>query len=214
MPKNTDVSIINTFETHLQADYIAGSRDLAGVTGATFYANEGDFAGSKNPYTKLVDGQTFSFSGGKDLVRVMFTPGHTPGSTCYVIDERYIISGDMIFINSVGRPDLGGKAEEWSGMLYDSIQKVKQLPKTLQVLPAHYMDWEEATADLLFTLPLGQVLERNKEIYDLDNLEDFIAFIKANIRPQPEEYATIRLVNANLEQPDDDKTGRTGSRQE
>ncbi|WP_028582703.1 MBL fold metallo-hydrolase [Desulfogranum japonicum] len=205
LAKEHGCSIVKTFETHLQADYIAGSRDITKATGATFYANEGDFAGSKNPYTKLTDGQTFSFSQGKDIVRVLFTPGHTPGSTCYIIDEKYIISGDMIFINSVGRPDLGGKAEEWSGMLYDSIQKVKQLPETLQVLPGHYMEWEEANSDLLFTLPLGQVLARNKNIYDLDNLEDFITFIKDNIRPQPEEYTTIRLVNANLEQPDDEK---------
>jgi glyoxylase-like metal-dependent hydrolase (beta-lactamase superfamily II) len=136
---------------------------------------------------------------------VLFTPGHTPGSTSYVIDERFIVSGDMIFINSVGRPDLGGKAEEWAGMLFNSIQMVKQLDHELLVLPGHYIDWEEANKELIFIRTLGEVLERNKNIYDIDNLASFVGFIKENMRPQPEEYALIRLVNANLQEEEEER---------
>lgn len=196
--------ITKTFETHLQADYIAGSRDIAKRTGATFYANDGDFKASKNDYTSLTDGEIIRFSLGGPQVRVVFTPGHTPGSTSYVVDETWIISGDMMFIHSVGRPDLGGKAEEWAGLLYDSIQLVKKMDPELMILPGHYMDWEEANSDLIFTRTLGEVLARNKNIYDLTTLSAFIDFIKANMRPQPEEYATIRLVNANLREEDDE----------
>jgi len=198
-------AIIKTFETHLQADYIAGSRDIAQRTGAVFYANDADFKTSQNPYTPLTDGEIHCFSLGGPTVRVLFTPGHTPGSTSYIIDERFLVSGDMIFINSVGRPDLGGKAEEWAGMLYDSIQMVKQLDHNLQVLPGHYIDWDEANADLVFACSLGEVLERNKEIYSIDNPAAFVAFIKENLRPQPEEYAIIRLVNANLREEGEDR---------
>lgn len=197
--------IAKTFETHLQADYIAGSRDVANRTGAVFYANDGDFKTSKNPYVSLRDGEIHSFSHGGPKVRVLFTPGHTPGSTSYVIDERFIISGDMIFINSVGRPDLGGKAEEWAGMLFDSIQMVKGLDPGLMVLPGHYIDWAEADEALLFARSLGEVLERNKNIYKIEALPAFVDFIKANMRPQPEEYAVIRLVNANLREEEEDR---------
>ncbi|PIE58310.1 MAG: rhodanese [Desulfobulbus propionicus] len=203
--KEHGCTITHTFETHLQADYIAGSRDISKKTGAAFYANPGDFKDSQNSYIPLVDGQTLSFSDGKDIVRVLFTPGHTPGSTCFIIDERFIISGDMIFIDSVGRPDLGGEAEAWSEMLFDSIQKVKRLDTALQVLPGHYMAWEEANEALVFVRELGQVIEGNKAIYSMDSLSAFLGFVKDNIRPQPSEYAKIRLVNANLEHPDDDK---------
>jgi glyoxylase-like metal-dependent hydrolase (beta-lactamase superfamily II) len=197
--------ITKTFETHLQADYIAGSRDIAKRTGATFYGNDGDFKTSKNPYTALKDGEIHRFSLGGPSVRVLFTPGHTPGSTSYVVDERFIISGDMMFIHSVGRPDLGGKAEEWAKLLFDSIQMIKTLDPGLMVLPAHYMDWEEANEDLLFTGTLAEVLQRNQDIYGIATLGAFIDFIKANMRPQPEEYAVIRLVNANLREEDDEK---------
>jgi glyoxylase-like metal-dependent hydrolase (beta-lactamase superfamily II)/rhodanese-related sulfurtransferase len=200
-----DCIITKTFETHLQADYIAGSRDIARRTGAVFYANDGDFKTSKNPYTPVRDGEIHSFSLGGPAVRVLFTPGHTPGSTSFIIDERYLVSGDMIFINSVGRPDLGGKAEEWAGMLFDSIQKVKALDHGLMVLPGHYIDWDEANEELMFCGTLGEVLARNKNIYDLDTLAAFVAFIKENMRPQPEEYAVIRLVNANLREEEEER---------
>ena len=197
--------VTKTFETHLQADYIAGSRDIAKRTGAVFYANDGDFKTSKNPYTPLRDGEILSFSLGGPNVRVLFTPGHTPGSTSYVIDERFLISGDMVFINSVGRPDLGGKAEEWAGMLFNSIRMVKALDHGLMVLPGHYINWDEANEELIFTRTLGEVLERNKDIYEIDTLAGFIDFIKVNMRPQPEEYAVIRLVNANLREEEADR---------
>ena len=201
--KNCRIS--KTFETHLQADYISGSRELAQRTGAIFYGNDGDFKTSKNPYTPLTDGEVHGFSLNGPDVRVLFTPGHTPGSTCYLIDERFLVSGDMVFIDSVGRPDLGGKVEEWAAMLYHSIQMVKQFDHRLLVLPGHYIDWAEANADLTFTRTLGEVLERNRNIYVLDNLATFVGFIKENMRLQPEEYAVIRLVNANLREEDSDR---------
>ena len=197
--------ITRTLETHLQADYISGSLNLARRTAAVFYANNGDFKTSKNPYTPLVDGEMLRFSHGGPDVRVLFTPGHTPGSTSFIVDKRYLISGDAMFINSVGRPDLGGEAKDWAEALFNSIGTIKRLDHAIHVLPGHYMDWEEANEDLVFTLTLGEVLERNREIYDIDNAADFYKFIKANMRPQPEEYATIRLVNANLKQENEER---------
>ena len=200
-------TIIKTFETHLQADYIAGSRDIAQKTGADFLAGDGDFKTSKNNYLSLVDGETHNFSENGPAVRVLFTPGHTPGSTSFIVDDKYMISGDMVFINSIGRPDLGGKAVEWAGMLYDSMLMVKKLDDNLLVLPGHYISWEEANEDLIFVLPFGTVKKLNQSIYDINTLDDFITFIKDNMRPQPEEYALIRLANANIEHYDEDKEG-------
>jgi len=203
--KEKGCTVIKTFETHLQADYIAGSRDLATRSGAEFLANDGDFKTSKNTYISLVDGETHNFSQSGPAVKVLFTPGHTPGSTSFIVDNKFMISGDMIFINSIGRPDLGGKAVEWAGMLFDSMLMVKKLDDNLLILPGHYISWEEANKDLLFALPFGEVKERNKSIYDIDNLDDFVTFIKDNMRKQPEEYALIRLANGNFEQYDEDK---------
>lgn len=198
-------TIIKTFETHLQADYISGSRDIAARSGAEFLANDGDFKGSKNNYISLKNGEIQTFKNGGPKVKVLSTPGHTPGSTSFIVADHFMISGDMVFITSIGRPDLGGKAIEWAEMLFNSMKMVKKLDDDLMVLPGHYMSWQEANSDLFFAMPLGKIKERNKNIYDIDNLNDFITFIKENIRPQPAEYAQIRMANANLEHYDEDK---------
>ena len=71
------------------------------------------------------------------------------------IDDKYFISGDTIFIHSIGRPDLGGKAKEWSAMLYDTLtNKVLNLDKNLDVLPGHFMNWTEANDQLVFSKKL------------------------------------------------------------
>lgn len=194
-----------TLETHLQADYIAGSRELSKRTGAKFLANEGDFAGARFDYSKLENEQQIGFASGGPKVRVLYTPGHTPGSTSYVVDERYMICGDTIFINSIGRPDLGGQVEAWAEKLYHTLAMIQTFDKGLVVLPAHYISWREADSRLAFAAGLGEVIARNKAIYSLASQDMFLAFIKSNMRKQPDEYATIRRINANLEQVDDEK---------
>jgi glyoxylase-like metal-dependent hydrolase (beta-lactamase superfamily II) len=194
-----------TLETHLQADYIAGSRILAEKTGADFYANPGDFTGTKINYLPLVDGQEITFAHPGPTVQAMFTPGHTPGSTSYLIDDRFLITGDTLFIQSIGRPDLGGQVEAWSDKLFDTLQKVKSLSGDLVILPGHYMSWDEAGEELTFAASLNKTIEHNRDIFAIADKAGFLNFIKGNMRQQPEEYATIRKINANLEQVDDDK---------
>jgi len=131
-------------------------------------------------------------------------PGHTPGSTVYLVDERFMISGDTVFIVSVGRPDLGKKVVEWAKQLYATLkERICTLPDALQVLPGHYTDWgTEATGDHLIMNDFGTIKALNESIYGLDNEADFIAYIVDNMRDQPEVYNTIRQVNAGLLSPE------------
>ncbi len=200
--REKECRIVKVFETHLQADYISGFREIVARTGAEFYANDADFGQSKNKYTSLVDGEIQRFPADGAAVKVIFTPGHTPGSTCYIVNGKYMISGDTVLISSVGRPDLGGQVDEWAAMLYKSIQKIKKFPRDILVLPGHYIDWSDADAHLCFKAPLEAVIEKNSYIYSIDDESRFIEFIKENMRPQPDEYKEIRLVNANLKEVD------------
>jgi glyoxylase-like metal-dependent hydrolase (beta-lactamase superfamily II) len=200
-----DCQLVKTCETHLQADYIAGSRKIAELSGAEFLANEDDFKDARIAYTKLVNEQEFYHSPGGVSVTSLFTPGHTPGSTSYIVNDEYMISGDTVFIHSVGRPDLGGKVDAWSDTLFDTLQTIQSLDGNLTVLPGHYMEWSEANESMVFAASLHQTIAYNKAIYAIDNKADFLTFIKKNMRVQPEEYAKIRLINANLEEVDDDQ---------
>ncbi|TKB28013.1 MBL fold metallo-hydrolase [Desulfopila sp. IMCC35006] len=198
-------TLIKTFETHLQADYIAGSRMLSEKTGAEFLANENDFAGANITYTHLQDGAYYSFSRPGPTVQCIFTPGHTPGSTSYIIDNRFMITGDTMFIQSIGRPDLGGQVEAWSDKLFETLQKVRAYNGDMVILPGHYMSWEEANDKLAFASTLAETMLFNKAIYAIKDKADFLRFIKSNMRKQPDEYAMIRRINANLEKVDDEK---------
>jgi glyoxylase-like metal-dependent hydrolase (beta-lactamase superfamily II) len=198
--------IVKTFETHLQADYISGSQELSKRTGAAILGHENDFQHAVFSYSRVKDGDVFRLSSGGPEIRAVHMPGHTPGSTSYLIDHTSLISGDAIFILSIGRPDLGGKAVEWAKLLFNTIKtQISSLNDSIVVLPGHYMDWSEINAKGLFADSLGNVRKRNADIYDIGDEKGFIKFIQDNIRPQPEVYAKIRQVNAGLTLADDEE---------
>lgn len=191
--------IIKSFETHLQADYISGSKQIAIESGAQILGNENDFKDATFKYQKIADDKVYGFSKGGPEIRALHMPGHTPGSTSYLIDNQYLITGDTVFILSIGRPDLGGKAEEWSKMLYHTLNsKIANLDDNLLILPGHYMDWQEASPEHIFSDTLGSIKNKNSDIYSISTESAFIEFIQANMRAQPEVYAEIRKVNAGL----------------
>lgn len=200
------LKLTKTFETHLQADYIAGSRKISELSGAQIIANENDFSIARFNYYNVADGEKIQCKNGKTTVQALYTPGHTPGSTSYLIDNKFLISGDAVFIKSIGRPDLGGKVDEWSGLLFDTIQNVlKKMDTAIRILPGHYMDWEELSSKGNFVESLETIVKNNKDIYDLNSENEFKEFIKANMRKQPDVYAEIRKVNAGIIEPSDDE---------
>jgi glyoxylase-like metal-dependent hydrolase (beta-lactamase superfamily II) len=168
--------------------------------------NENDFKDAVFPFHSVEDQEVFAFSAGGPEIKAIHMPGHTPGSTSYMIDDKYLVTGDMIFILSIGRPDLGGKAEEWSKLLYNTLKtKIAELNDDTVILPGHYIEWAEANQGQMFVDTMGSIKKKNADIYGIDSEDDFVQFIKDNIRKQPEVYADIRKVNAGLSEPDDEE---------
>ncbi len=197
--------IVRTFETHRQADYISGSPMLNKKLGVEIMVPGPDFEGANLEYTVVENNSVYRFNDKGPGIKAIHTPGHTPGSTSYIIDDRFLISGDTVFIYSTGRPDLGGQMEAWARMLFNTIQnKIFKWDKNLTVLPGHYMSWEEADERLVFQKSLEEVIKINSEIYSIDNERDFVEYIRRNMRPQPEEYAKIREINAGLMEADEE----------
>ena len=197
--ENNGARIVESYETHLQADYISGSQQIAADCGARILGHENDFKEANFKYQKIADDQVYTFSKSGPEIKALHVPGHTPGSTSYLIDNKYLITGDTVFILSIGRPDLGGKAEEWSKLLYRTLKtKIAELKDDLIILPGHYMDWNEANPSRIFSDTLGNIKNKNSDIYGISSETAFIEFIKNNMRPQPEVYAEVRKVNAGL----------------
>ncbi|MBT8371177.1 MAG: MBL fold metallo-hydrolase [Deltaproteobacteria bacterium] len=191
--------ITKTFETHLQADYISGSQIISSDTGALIMGHINDFKDAAFDYQSVSDQNVYTFSKGGPIIKALHTPGHTPGSTSYLVDDKYLITGDTVFIFSIGRPDLGGKAEEWSKLLFKTLKtKLDTLQDDLLVLPGHYIEWSEVNPKMVFADTLGSIKTKNADIYGIGDEDAFVQFIKTNMRMQPEVYAKIRKVNAGL----------------
>jgi glyoxylase-like metal-dependent hydrolase (beta-lactamase superfamily II) len=204
--KKHDARIIKTFETHLQADYISGSQRLHSDTGAQIVGHQDDFKDAVFEYRGVNDQDIFRFTNEGPEIKAIHTPGHTPGSTSYLIDNKYLVTGDTVSILSIGRPDLGGKAEEWSKLLYKTLRtKIADMDDDLLILPGHYLDWSEANPDNVFVDSMGSIKAKNANIYGIAEEDEFVRFIEDNMRKQPDVYGEIRKVNAGILEVDDEE---------
>ena len=149
------VRIAHVTETHVHADFVSGSRELAARTGARVYLSaEGgpdwtyDFASSDNAVL-LHGGDHVDV--GEVRLSVLHTPGHTPEHLTFLVTDRAAadepmgaLTGDFIFVGDVGRPDLLERAAKVQGTmresaraLFASLRRFATLPDWLQLWPGH-----------------------------------------------------------------------------
>ena len=129
---------------------------------------------------------------GDTNLKVIHTPGHTPGSLSFVVDDKYVFTGDILFVESIGRPDLRDKAEEFTEELYTTLhEKLLKLPSKTLVFPTHHGENVETTNDAFYS-----TIEKAKKLPWLDIAkEEFIKKVVAITRPRPMNYQKIIAVN-------------------
>ncbi len=203
--KEKNVTIKHVFDTHLHADHISGGRHIAAETGATYYLPPKDAEEVVFEYTALEDGLTVQIGASKIDVGALYSPGHTIGSTSFIVDGKYLLTGDILFIDSIGRPDLAGLAEDWVDDLHDTLYKrYRYLAQDLMVLPAHFMIIEEINADGTVAKRLGDLFAENHGL-NIQNEAEFRSIVTDNLPPQPNAYQQIRQVNMGKITPDNDE---------
>jgi glyoxylase-like metal-dependent hydrolase (beta-lactamase superfamily II)/rhodanese-related sulfurtransferase len=186
--------ITHVLDTHVHADHLSRSRKLARLAGATLHMPAQDRV--SYAFTAVRDGDTIR--AGHFTLRALRTPGHTGESTCYLLDEEALLTGDTLFLDSIGRPDLAGAASgevapaARAHALYHSLLKVTSLPPQTLVLPGH--TGQPVPFD---GQPLGATLGKiRREVPVLAELEDaFVAGVLARIPPPPPNYPTIVELN-------------------
>ena len=194
--------IVAVADTHVHADYISGGRFLSRTLGIPYYLHPADavfpYDGTKGhmEFRPVTDGSPIPF--GRCTVTAMHTPGHTEGSVTYLLDGEAAFTGDFLFIDSIGRPDLAGKTEEWAKLLWKSIERTRaQLDPGLAVYPAHYSSDQERRADRTVGASLRDLLRRNGGLQPKD-LDSFLSWIESRIAPFPEAYRKIKAINVGL----------------
>ncbi|MBM7664123.1 glyoxylase-like metal-dependent hydrolase (beta-lactamase superfamily II) [Solibacillus kalamii] len=203
--KEKGVEIKHVFDTHLHADHISGGRHIAEKTGATYYLPPKDAEEVVFDYTALEDGLTVTLGASEIEVGAMYSPGHTIGSTSFVIDGKYLLTGDILFIDSIGRPDLAGLAEDWVGDLRETLYKrYRTLAGDLIVLPAHFMIIDELNEDGTVAKRLGDLFAENHGL-NVQDEKQFRSMVTDNLPPQPNAYQEIRIVNMGKVTPSDEE---------
>lgn len=206
LAKRNGFRIEHVVDSHLHADHISGGRALAGLTGAAYYISSGEVRGTDLTYEPLE--QHSKIKVGKIDVEVLAipTPGHTPGSTSFLVNNKFLMSGDTIFVGGLGRPDLGGKAQEWAMDLYDTVfNKLSDLPDDCLVLPAHYADIREIGDDGIVGATFGDIRDSN-EIMQNDDKASFTEHVAgAASTEKPPNFEEIIAINRGELQVEADK---------
>lgn len=201
--KSNALEIKHVLDTHLHADHVSGGRTLAKATGATYWLPPKDAPDAEFSYQALEGGQVISVGNTKVEINAVYSPGHTIGSTSFIVDNKYLLSGDILFVKSIGRPDLAGKAEDWVSDLRNSLYHTfKNLPKDLVLLPAHYSDNSEMNEAGCVCSTLGDLYKQNDGLL-VDDESVFRELVTKNLPPQPNSYQEIRLTNMGKMTPDE-----------
>jgi hydroxyacylglutathione hydrolase len=207
------VRITYVTETHIHADFVSGSRELAERTGAQLLlSDEGGekwryaFASSANARL-LHDGDVIAV--GNIRLDVRHTPGHTPEHLSFLITDGAAtdrpmgaLTGDFIFVGDVGRPDLLERAAKMKGTMEDSarslfasIQRFKKNPDYLQLWPGHGAG--SACGKALGAVPsttLGYEKIANWAL-SIDDENEFATKVLAGQPEPPKYFAEMKRIN-------------------
>jgi glyoxylase-like metal-dependent hydrolase (beta-lactamase superfamily II)/rhodanese-related sulfurtransferase len=202
--------VTGVLDTHLQADHLSGGVALARALGVDYWLHPYDSIHPDDllPATfsfRYLEGE-ITFTLGEVRVRALHLPGHTLGMINLLVDDRFLLTSDTLFIGSVGRPDLGGRAEQWVPLLYRSLQRVLALPDSTVVLPAHFSHMREADDQGCYRAPISALRSHNEGLLMLSQgLAAFRAYILESLPEHLQSYDDIRRVNTGLLQVDEAK---------
>src|SRR3989440_12223759 len=128
--RELDATPAAVVDTHMHADYLSGARAAAARWQVPYFLHPDDarspFDGSEGRfiYQPVTHGDTIAV--GRATVRVEHVPGHTLGSIALLVDDSLALTGDFLFVQSVGRPDLGGQGDAWARLQWHSLARAQR----------------------------------------------------------------------------------------
>src|SRR5690625_70805 len=208
--KENNLRITHIAETHIHADFLSGSRELAAVTGAKLYLSDegGPDWQYEFPHHGLKHKDVIKV--GNLSLEVLHTPGHTPESISFLLTDHpatdepvMIFTGDFVFVGDIGRPDLLEKAagiqdtkELGAKQMYESIQRFSELKDFIQVWPGHGAG--SACGKSLGAVPsstVGYEKHANWAFRFENDEEGFVNYLLADQPEPPRYFAMMKKLN-------------------
>lgn len=208
--KQNNLRITHITETHIHADFLCGSRELAAVSGATMYLSDegGEDWQYQFPHRGLKDGDMIAV--GNLTLEVMHTPGHTPESISFLLTDLpatqkpvMVFTGDFVFVGDIGRPDLLEKAagligtkEAGAKQMFQSLKKFSALPEYVQVWSAHGAGSACGKAlGAVHSSTVGYEKIRNWAFQYGEDEKGFTDYLLADQPEPPKYFAMMKLLN-------------------
>jgi hydroxyacylglutathione hydrolase len=211
--------VVAGLETHLHADFVSGSRELAARTGADVYAARDAFL--EYGHRGLADGDEVSL--GDVVVQAWGTPGHTPEHLSYLVladgTPTAVFSGGSLIRGGAARTDLidAADTERWSREQFGSVQRLNRLPGSTALWPTHGAGSFCATAP--GQAPAGTIGDERatNPLLRIDDEDAFVRALQAGFGSFPPYFLRLRDVNRRpallrdlaLPQPLDPETARS-----
>ncbi len=200
LARKKGLTISHIVETHTHADHISGNRDLAEAARAPILVHRA--AGVAFAHEAVSDGDEIRI--GNVRLTVAHTPGHTPDSICLLVTDLsrgeapwFVLTGDTLFVGSVGRPDLGGvRAAEDT---WESLQRVLlPLDDSVEVYPAHGAG---SACGRAMSAKSGSTIGFERRFNPALQLRDraaFVDFLMRDLPPKPPSFEKIVGKNRGL----------------
>ncbi|MGA9401994.1 MBL fold metallo-hydrolase [Haladaptatus sp.] len=193
--------ITHVFDTHIHADHISGGRRLADELDVPYHL--GSPAATRDPEYDFdgVDPNDTVDIGDVDI-KAVHTPGHTTGMTSWLIDDEALLTGDTLFVESIGRTELqfaDADARDGARVQYATLQKViLSLPDHVKILPGHFSvtddgEYVDVTPGVPMVTTVGSV-RRTNEIVQLAE-DEFVEHMFENLPSKPPNYETVIATN-------------------
>lgn len=208
--KNNGLNITHITETHIHADFLSGSRELAQLTGAKMYLSDEGSPDWQYEFDHIGLKHGDAIQIGNVSLEVIHTPGHTPESISFLLTDNpasdqpsMIFTGDFVFVGDVGRPDLLEKAagikntqEKGARDLWKSLKEFSKLPHHIQLWPGHGAG--SACGKSLGSIPsstVGYELISNWAFKYLDDEEGFVKELLSGQPEPPKYFAMMKKLN-------------------